>query len=83
MPLIGNFNVELKETNVQLKRIGDALTAILREAYGISLEPLHADTSGEPGSVSYSDDRTTLKQELLDLKQGKNPERTINVETED
>lgn len=74
-------NPDLKAATHQLERIADALHALLREAYGIHLEPVKVDTStkGDKLEVLYSDDLSTFKNELLDVRDGLNPDRPIDV----
>lgn len=80
MPLI-NVNADLKEAGVQLKRIADCLVEILR-TQGVHLEPVEADlsTAKDIEEISYSTDAETAKQILIDLHDGRNPFRAVDVE---
>lgn len=75
------FNPDLKEATRQLSRIADALHALLREAYGTHLEPVKVDTSTKDDKfeVLYSDDLSTFKNELIDVRDGLSPDRPIDT----
>lgn len=75
------INPDLKAATKQLERIADALHALLREAYGVRLEPIKVDTSTKDDKfeVLYSDDLSTFKNELIDVRDGLSPDRPIDV----
>ena len=76
------INPDLKEATKQLARIADALHALLREAYGVHLEPVRADlsTAGDRHEVFYASDEETFKQDLLDARDGLSTDRPIEAD---
>ena len=58
----------------RLERIATALETIVREQYHISLAPVKVDKGGEEPDVSYSDDLTTLRHELIEMSKGAAPD---------
>lgn len=74
------LQADLKALTAQTKRIADALHALLREAYGVHLEPLQADlsTAKDKGEVLYASDESTFKHDLMDARDGRDPFRPIS-----
>ena len=61
--------VRLGPVTAQLKRIADALEAIVANQYGQHITPPLADTSGDEPAVFYSSDEHTADLEMREALQ--------------
>jgi hypothetical protein len=72
------FNqVNLKETNQQLKRIADCLVIIVQQMYNINPEvPTRRDDGKDESEVTYATDEASVITEVLDFTKGRKRDGT-------
>ena len=78
MSLIKVIRLDNKGIVRELTRLNDNLELLLTQGMGLHLKPpsLERDAS----DISYTDDVGTLRQELVDIHDGRNPLRPIEDE---
>lgn len=76
--------VDVKPVVLELRRIAEALEAIVFNAYGYHMKPPVADRSGPEPTVDYTDDTSIVARVLADAKHLPDPADTpLGEETEE
>lgn len=82
LPRVLFLRADLKGTELELRRIANALDEIVLREYGIPMQATPKPKEDD-SDVLYTDDRQQFVQELKDVVAMRRPDRPIDVDDED